>query len=117
MPGTQLHRLKTIAEYHKLSGLPRPEHPLISVIDIGTINRDKMAERANLVFDFYSISLKRNFNARIKYGQQQYDFEDGVMFFMAPGQVFGIETETGEPTQRSGWLLLVHPDFLWHTNL
>src|SRR5690348_10004303 len=117
MSGTQLYRLKTIAEYHKLAGLPKPEHPLISVIDIATIQRENLKENVNLVFDFYSISLKRNFNARIKYGQQDYDFDEGVMFFIAPGQVFGIEVPPGDEIKRSGWLLLVHPDFLWHTNL
>jgi AraC-like DNA-binding protein len=71
----------------------------------------------SLVFDFYSISLKRNFNAKIKYGQQQYDFDEGVMFFMAPGQVFGIETGKDAILKRSGWLLLIHPDFLWKTPL
>ena len=71
----------------------------------------------SLVFDFYSISLKRNFNAKIKYGQQEYDFDEGVMFFISPGQVFGIEVEKGKALKRSGWLLLVHPDFLWNTPL
>ena len=71
----------------------------------------------NLVFDFYSISLKRNFNAKMKYGQQQYDFDEGIMFFISPGQVFGIEAEKGAALKHSGWMLLVHPDFLWNTPL
>ena len=67
--------------------------------------------------DFYSISLKRTANAKIKYGQQQYDFDEGVMFFMAPGQVFSIEVDKNAPTKHSGWILLVHPDFFWNTPL
>ena len=51
------------------------------------------------------------------YGQQQYDFDEGVMFFMAPNQVFRIETDAKTTEERSGWMLLVHPDFLWNTSL
>ena len=54
---------------------------------------------------------------KFKYGQQQYDFDEGTMFFMAPNQVFGIEVEKDKGLKRSGWMLLVHPDFLWHTPL
>jgi AraC-like DNA-binding protein len=70
---------------------------------------------ASMVFDFYSISLKRNFNGKMKYGQQEYDFDEGIMFFISPGQVFSIEVN--EDLRHSGWLLLIHPDFLWNTVL
>jgi len=39
------------------------------------------------------------------------------MFFMAPGQVFSITIEAGLPSWHSGWMLLIHPDFLWNTTL
>ena len=110
-------RIKTISEYHKVMGLPKPEHPLVSVINMESIAHPAGNEPINLVFDFYSISLKRNFNAKIKYGQQQYDFDEGIMFFISPGQVFGITVEKDAILKRSGWLLLVHPDFLWNTPL
>lgn len=110
-------RIKTISEYHQVMGLPKPEHPLISVIDLSTFNVPHAEESFVMVFDFYSISLKRDFNAKLKYGQQQYDFDEGIMFFISPGQVFGITIENGLPIKRSGWLLLVHPDFLWNTPL
>jgi AraC family transcriptional activator of pobA len=64
------------------------------------------ASKISLVFDFYSIGLKRNFNAKIKYGQQEYDFDEGIMFFMSPGQVFRIEVDIDTPLQQSGWMLL-----------
>jgi len=117
MANIQLHRIKTISEYHQVMGLPKPEHPLVSVISLESIEHPPGNEPVSMVFDFYSISLKRDFNAKIKYGQQQYDFDEGVMFFIAPGQVFGIEAEPGVPLKRSGWILLVHPDFLWKTPL
>lgn len=112
----QLHRIKTITEYHRAMGLPKPGHPLISVIDLGSIEQP-VAGAITMVFDFYSISLKRDFNAKMKYGQQQYDFDEGTMFFISPGQVFGIEVDKDKPIYRSGWLLLIHPDFIWNTPL
>ncbi len=73
-------------------------------------------EPGSLVLDFYSISLKRHFNTKIKYGQQQYDFDEGIMFFIAPNQVFGVEGSKSIK-KPSGWMLFIHPDFLWNTPL
>ena len=73
-------------------------------------------EPINIVIDFYTIGLKKNFNARLKYGQQEYDFNNGFLTFMSPGQVLRIEIE-GNEFEHSGWLLLIHPDFLWKTPL
>ena len=109
--------IKTISQYHQVMGLGKPQHPLISVINMDEIKRAPHQQSISLVFDFYSISLKRNFNAKIKYGQQQYDFDEGIMFFISPNQVFGIEVNKDELLKRSGWLLLIHPDFLWNTPL
>jgi AraC family transcriptional activator of pobA len=111
------HRIKTITEFHQLRGLPKPAHPLISVINLADIAHSTNIDPEIVVFDFYSISLKRNCNAKFKYGQQQYDFDEGVMSFIAPNQVFGIEHNDDEPVKRSGWILLIHPDFLWNTPL
>jgi AraC family transcriptional regulator, transcriptional activator of pobA len=117
MANTQPYRIKTISQYHQLMGLPKPEHPLVSVINLESIKHPAGNDPLNFVFDFYSISLKRNFNAKIKYGMQEYDFDEGVMFFISPNQVFGIEVNKKEELKPSGWLLLVHPDFLWNTAL
>ncbi|GAA4308114.1 helix-turn-helix domain-containing protein [Mucilaginibacter gynuensis] len=67
------------------------------------------------VLDFYAIALKKNFHAKLKYGQQVYDFDEGIMTFMAPGQKIGIESDADELAEHSGWLLIFHPDFLWNT--
>jgi AraC family transcriptional activator of pobA len=87
------------------------------VINLESVKHNPADNPISLVFDFYSISLKRDFNAKIKYGQQEYDFDEGIMFFISPGQVFGIEVNKDVELKRSGWLLLVHPDFLWNTQL
>ena len=91
MSKTPVRRIKTISELHELRGLPKPEHPLISVIDLGSINESHMSEPMTLVYDFYMIALKSNCHAKFRYGQQEYDFDEGVMSFMSPNQVFGIE--------------------------
>jgi len=117
MANNQPFRIKTITEYHRIMGLPKPEHPLVSVINLEAIQQEPGSGPASMVFDFYSISLKRNSNVKFKYGQQEYDFDEGVMFFIAPGQVFGVEAEKGATLKRSGWILFIHPDFLWNTPL
>jgi AraC family transcriptional activator of pobA len=53
----------------------------------------------------------------MNYGQQEYDFDEGVMFFISPSQVFRIVVDPNPTTTRSGWMLLIHPDFLWNTPL
>lgn len=110
------HRIKTISEYHRYRGLPAPEHPLVSVIHLDEMQQLTNIQN-NLVFDFYSIALKRNFDSNIKYkyGQQTYDFDEGVMFFIAPNQVFSVQADTNY--KLSGWMLLIHPDFLLQTSL
>lgn len=112
-----IHRIKTISEFHRSRGLPEPEHPLISVVDYAAIRHNAEIMGFGWVFDFYSISLKRKVNGIFKYGQQEYDFDEGVMFFIAPNQVFSIAGNPENSPERSGWMLLIHPDFLWNTHL
>jgi len=107
--------MDTIAAYHQLAGLPKPAHPLISVVRFEDVKPAKTQPPTSIVNNFYSIALKRNFNGRMKYGQQVYDFDEGVMVFLAPGQVLSITA--GEVHEHTGWLLMIHPDFLWHTPL
>lgn len=117
MANAKTHRIKTISEFHQLRGLSTPEHPLISIVDYAAIKRPPDISDTNWVLDFYNISLKRGLGVKLKYGQQEYDFDEGVMFFISPNQVFRIETEPNASQERSGWMLLIHPDFLWNTPL
>lgn len=105
-------RIKTISEAHRIFGLPQPGHPLISVIDFATI---EALEVNNVIFDFYNISLKRGCQNKLYYGQQAYDFDEGLMMFVAPNQILrGEENPDGNIT---GWSLLIHPDLIWGTSL
>lgn len=111
----EVKRIKSITEYHRLVGLDKPEHPLISVIDYAKVQHKQQSY--SLVFDFYSIALKRNIGGKLHYGQQVYDFDEGIMSFVAPGQVLRLERDPNAPDNRSGYLLQIHPDFLWGTSL
>ncbi|HUZ58749.1 MAG TPA: helix-turn-helix transcriptional regulator [Hanamia sp.] len=117
MATKQPYRIKTITEFHRLRGLPMPEHPLISVINVEDVKGFRDDEPTNFIYEFYFIALKRNCDAKFKYGQQDYDFDEGTMFFVAPNQVFGIEHGKNDSEKKSGWMLLFHPDFLWNTSL
>ena len=113
MANSKLVRIESITEFHRLRGLEPPQHPLISVVDFAKMNLPQDSE--SVVSSYYTISIKRGVG-KMFYGQQQYDFDEGVMYFMAPNQVLRVAPpDPGTP--RSGWILLVHPDFLWNTSL
>ncbi len=110
--------IKTITEFHQFRGLPKPEHHLISVINVETVKHWHAEEPTNLALGFYLIALKRVFSkGKVKYGQDQYYYNEGIMSFMSPNQVFSISNDKNEEVKQSGWVLLIHPDFLWHTPL
>lgn len=112
-----IHRFDSISEFHKLSGLPKPEHPLVSLVDYGKVDYQTDSDEISWVQNFYSVGLKRNINGKFKYGQQQYDFDEGLMSFVSPGQLVHIVINRSEEIKPTGFLLCIHPDFLWNTPL
>jgi len=106
-------RIKTISELHKIMGLPKPHHPLIEIIDLSKQKKDTGIFA--VLFDLYVITLKRGCD-KLFYGQQQYDFDEGVMAFLSPGQILRGESDN-IPENIDGWMLFIHPDFLWNTSL
>lgn len=109
-------RIKTISQFHTLRGLPKPKHPLISVINFEDMAPARESLKQRLMFDFYMISVKRDMDHKYRYGQQDYDFDEGVMFCMAPHQILSVMREENGKNP-SGWMMMVHPDFLWNTPL
>lgn len=107
------YRIQSITEVHRLLGLPKPQHPLIGIIDLKGMKDDP--DIRAVTFDFYVVSLKRGCDGLL-YGQQKYDFDEGLMGFTAPGQILRGE-DSGVPVQLEGWMLFIHPDFLWNTPL
>ena len=112
-----MHQFKSLSEFHRFSNLPKPEHPLISLVDYSKVNYPTDSDEIKWVQDFYSIGLKRNVSEKFNYGQQPYDFNEGVLSFVAPQQILNIQINQNIEVKSSGWLLLIHPDFLWNTPL
>lgn len=117
MPQPTPFHIKTISEYHRVLGLPKPLHPLVSLLRFEDMPYDPQQAPKAIMHNFYSIALKKSFHARLKYGQQEVDFDEGILIFMAPLQVLTIEGPFETAASHEGWLLLVHPDLLWNTTL
>lgn len=113
MAASNLVRIESISQIHRIMGLPKPHHPLIGIIDLKDLKADPGIHA--VIFDLYVVSLKRGCD-KLMYGQQKYDFDEGLMAFLAPGQILRGE-ENGVPHQLEGWMLFIHPDFLWNTSL
>ncbi|SEL35852.1 AraC-type DNA-binding protein [Chitinophaga rupis] len=101
--------LNSISELHRSLGLPGPEHPLVSIVCFSDLSNDAVYS-TGLIFNFYMVAIKKDFNGKLRYGQQYYDFDEGVMTFIAPGQLCYEEEPTDRP--RSGYMILFHPDFI-----
>jgi AraC family transcriptional activator of pobA len=102
----QPHIVNSISELHRLLSLAKPEHPLVSVINLKDI---KPSGKERLVFNFYSVWLEKNVEAKIRYGQNYFDFDEGSMIFLSPGQI----VSAGSHYQTEyGWGLVFHPDFI-----
>lgn len=93
-----------------MMGFPKPLHPLVSLINMGDASRSKQTEPVNFIFNFYGISLKKNVNGKLKYGQNYYDFDEGVLAMTAPKQVLSISN--ADNYEVTGWWLVFHPDFI-----
>ncbi len=114
----EIKRLRSISDLHRFNQLTPPEHPLISLLDYGSIKPTPVNNELRWVQQFYTISLKRNITGKYRYGQQSYDFDEGVMTFFAPDQLISVElTEDDINKNPSGWILAIHPDFLFGTTL
>ncbi|OXB07444.1 helix-turn-helix domain-containing protein [Flavobacterium pectinovorum] len=100
---------QSISELHKAMGQPKPMHPLISVLDYGKAIFDPKDFEQGIILDFYKISFKTNFSGKLRYGYGFYDFEEGGMSFVAPGQILKMQEEEAD---YSGMSLNIHPDFI-----
>lgn len=101
--------IATISEQHKHLGLPRPQHPLVSVFRFEEMILVDDEAFKNFTLDFYCIAIKKNFTGKLKYGQRYYDFDEGMMSFISPRQVLSLEE--GEMATE-GYNLSFHADFI-----
>lgn len=91
-------------------------HPLVSVHDLseGTWGGSEHAEAVR--YHFYGIFLKQGEGCILKYGRQNYDYQDGTLVFLGPGQLVNVG-HIDKNFKPSGHALLFHPDLLWGTHL
>ncbi|MCV2485903.1 helix-turn-helix transcriptional regulator [Flavobacterium sp. SH_e] len=103
-------KISSISQFHDLLRLPKPLHPMVSLVDNTqlVINED-LANHAFLL-DFYKISYKFSTKGKMGYGQGYYDFNEGGLMFASPTQL--IFTENEEGVEYGGYTLLFHPDFI-----
>jgi AraC-like DNA-binding protein len=99
----------SITELHRALGLPKPLHPLVSLVNYADITTDTKEISKGMVFNFYKVSYKKNFSGKIKYGQSFYDFEEGGLSFVSPNQLI---TALEDEADYDGYTLLFHPDFI-----
>ena len=109
---TTIVKTDSIYEYNQLLGL-KTLHPLVSVIDL---SKCKPMRHMRHTFGFYAVFLKEVKCGDIIYGRQKYDYQEGTVVCMAPGQVAGCE-DNGEVFQPKGKALLFHPDLIHGTSL
>jgi AraC family transcriptional activator of pobA len=103
------YKFESLSDALQAFGLPKPLHPLISLID-NTIH-PVAANRSphSHVLKIYKISYKAKLSGKLKYGQDYYDFDEGGLLFAAPNQIIGSHSDTAECS--AGYTLLIHPDF------
>ncbi len=106
----QPYLINSVSELHRLLELAKPGHPLVSVIDLTAIKCFSDESLRTVIYNFYSVCIKKDFKGKMKYGQNYYDFDEGVMTFFSPGQV--ISTEITDDLALSGIWLIIHPDFI-----
>lgn len=108
----ELLNLDSVGQYNALRGR-QTLHPLVSVIDF---SQAAPARPARMRFGFYAVFLKEVKCGDIRYGRNFYDYQEGTLVFVAPGQVTGFNY-SGEPYRPRGWALLFHPDLIRGTSL
>lgn len=110
-----IFHIKSISHLHELIGFEKPNHPLISVIDVSQLETRKEQIGMRITNSLYAIGLKDK-TCGLQYGRKSYDFDEGVMYFTAPNQVMevGYAQKKGEI---KGWVINFHPDLIRNTPL
>ena len=88
-------------------------HPLVSVIDL---SKADLSAHTGIKFDFYTILLSECKCEAYMYGHQYYDFSDGTLLFLSPGESINMK-ENSKNFPSKGWILAFHPDLICGTPL
>lgn len=109
---SQLYRFDTVSRYNDFNNHDTL-HPLVGVIDF---SKAKMRTGKKMYFGLYCIFLKDVKCGNLKYGRHYYDYQEGTLVFVSPGQIIDVENKT-EPYQPMGHGLVFHPDLIHGTTL
>ncbi|NME72382.1 helix-turn-helix domain-containing protein [Flammeovirga aprica] len=112
-------KVDSISQFHKILKLPAPDHPLITFIyDKDLVNDwlDESMYGIRFSSSMYTIMYKDKISGSLGYGRNSYDYEEGTMIFAHPNQVFSVPTKE-ELKNKDGWTLLFHPDLIIKSNL
>lgn len=91
-------------------------HPLVTVLDLSEGDWGARKEVEAVRYHFYAVFLKQGQQCELKYGRQNYDYQDGTLVFLGPGQIVNI-AHIPSDYKPAGHALLFHPDLLRGTNL
>jgi AraC family transcriptional activator of pobA len=105
-------RFKTIREYNTFNN-HTTLHPMVSIVDL---SKADPRELRRMAYDFYVVFLKKIHCGDLRYGLDTYDYEEGTLIFLAPGQIIG-ENIKDNFYQPQGYALVFHPDLLQGTTL
>lgn len=108
----QVGRIDTVKQYNDYAGVDTL-HPLVSVVNFNEVPTIQHFRR---YMGVYAVFLKNIKCGDITYGCQPYDYEDGTLVFVSPGQVYGVDSK-GIATTPSGYGLIFHPDLIKGTQL
>ncbi|KQO34409.1 AraC family transcriptional regulator [Flavobacterium sp. Leaf82] len=103
-------KISSISQFHSVLKLPKPLHPMISLVDNTQLVINADLTNTSFLLDFYKISYKYSTNGKMGYGQGYYDFNEGGLMFTSPNQL--IFTDNEEGVEYFGFTLLFHPDFI-----
>jgi AraC-like DNA-binding protein len=109
-------KIDSIGALHNIIGLGTPSHPLITILDYSKFTPEATYENIKFVTACYLISLKIPAPKTMRYGRQYYDFDQGTLMFMSPGQVFSVG-EIEQNVHAEGWGMFFHPDLILGTPL
>ncbi len=107
-----MRRFETINDYNVFNN-NETLHPLVSIVDL---SKASPRQGSRMYFGFYTIFLKEVKCGDLLYGRHTYDYQEGTLVFLAPGQIAGINSN-GETYQPKGYALVFHPDLIHGTSL
>jgi AraC-like DNA-binding protein len=105
-------KIESVDQYNKMRGV-ETQHPLITVIDLSKA-QPMPAQTFN--FGVYAIYLKELKCGELRYGRNTYDYQEGTLVFVAPGQVLGVQPQVTK-FEPKGWAMLFHADLVKGTHL